>query len=136
MNNDGCVVPFLGLLMKSHIPKNTIFLFHSAPPPSIFFFFLRLSSLIIHLFLSDAKTTTNRTTAQIIYSVKSSLSEGWGWGKEGGSEGGRRGRRRGDSENVHWSETREHPDRERLNVTRQRGGKEEKQMPEGGEIQK
>lgn len=88
MNNDGCVVPFLGLLMKSHIPKNTIFLFHSAPPPLYFFLFLRLSSLIIHLFLSDAKTTTNRTTAQIIYSVKSSLSEGWGWGKEGGREGG------------------------------------------------
>lgn len=51
-----------------------------------------------------------------MYSVKSSLSGG---------------RRRGDSENVHWSETREHPDRERLNVTPQRGGKEEKQMPEG-----
>lgn len=67
------------------------------------------------LFL-DAKTTTNRTTAQIMYSVKSSLSGGG---------------RRGDSENVHWSETREHPDRERLNVTPRRGGKEGKQTPEG-----
>lgn len=37
---------------------------------------------------------------------------------------------------MHWSETREHPDRERLNVTRQRGGKEEKQMPEGGDFKK
>lgn len=32
---------------------------------------------------------------------------------------------------MHWSETREHPDRERLNVTPQHGGKEEKQTPEG-----
>lgn len=32
---------------------------------------------------------------------------------------------------MHWSETREHPDRERLNVTLHRGGKEEKQTPEG-----
>lgn len=71
-----------------------------------------------------AKTTTNRTTAQIMYSVKSSLSGGG----EGGREGGRRG---GTAKNVHWSETREHPDRERLNVTPQRGGKEEKQTPEG-----
>lgn len=93
---------------------SSFFLFLSDSP--LFFFFLCLSSLIIHLFFSDAKTTTNRTTAQIMYSVKSSLSGG---------------RRRGDSENVHWSETREHPDRERLNVTPQRGGKEEKQMPEG-----
>lgn len=36
-----------------------------------------------------------------------------------------------NSENVQWSETREHPDRERLNVTLQHGGKEEKQTPEG-----
>lgn len=71
---------------------------------------------------SDAKTTTNRTTARIMYSVKSSLSGGGG--------------RRGDSENVHWSETREHPDRERLNVTPQRGGKEEKQTPEGEKLKK
>lgn len=84
-------------------------------------FFLSVIINNSSLFL-DAKTTTNRTTAQIIYSVKSSLSGG---------------RRRGDSKNVHWSETREHPDRERLNVTPQRGGKEEKQMPEGrGEINK
>lgn len=41
------------------------------------------------------------------------------------------GGRGSDSENVQWSETREHPDRERLNVTPQRGGKEEKQTPEG-----
>lgn len=70
----------------------------------------------------DAKTTTNRTTAPIMYSVKSSLSGGGGGGGDG------------DSENVHWSETREHPDRERLNVTPQHGGKEEKQTPEGKEI--
>jgi len=52
-----------------------------------------------------------------MYSVKSSMSGG------GGGEG--------TAKNVHWSETREHPDRERLNVTPQRGGKEEKQTPEG-----
>lgn len=40
------------------------------------FLFFCLSSLIIHLFFLDAKTTTNRTTAQIMYSVKSSLSGG------------------------------------------------------------
>lgn len=44
-----------------------------------------------------------------------------GGGRGGGS----------DSENVQWSETREHPDRERLNVTLQHGGKGEKQTPEG-----
>lgn len=97
----------------------------SAPFLKIFFYilFFFFWSVIINnssLFL-DAKTTTNRTTAQIMYSVKSSLSGGG---------------RRGDSENVHWSETREHPDRERLNVTLQRGGKEEKQMPEGEEPEK
>lgn len=90
----------------------------SAPVLKIFFYILLFFlSVIINnssLFL-DAKTTTNRTTAQIMYSVKSSLSGG-----------GRRG-----SENVHWSETREHPDRERLNVTPRRGGKEGKQTPEG-----
>lgn len=37
---------------------------------------------------------------------------------------------------MHWSETREHPDRERLNVTPQHGGKEEKQMPEGEKKEK
>lgn len=95
------------------IPKTHFFLFCS--PLSFSFSFFCLSSLIIHLFFLDAKTTTNRTTAQIMYSVKSSLS--------GGGEG--------DSENVHWSETREHPDRERLNVTPHHGGKEEKQTPEG-----
>lgn len=100
--------------MPKTFPSSVFFLFLSNFP--LFFFFFCLSLLIIHLFFSDAKTTTNRTTAQIMYSVKSSLSGG---------------RRRGDSENVHWSETREHPDRERLNVTPQRGGKEEKQMPEG-----
>lgn len=64
----------------------------------------------------DAKTTTNRTTASDnVFSQKLIVL----------------GRRRGDSENVHWSETREHPDRERLNVTPQHGGKEEKQTPEG-----
>lgn len=55
-----------------------------------------------------------------MYSVKKLIV----WGEEGG-EG------RGGQRNVHWSETREHPDRERLNVTRRRGGKEEKQTPEG-----
>lgn len=99
--------------MPGTFPSSGIFFVVFVRFPSLLFC---LSSLIIHLFFSDAKTTTNRTTAQIMYSVKSSLSGG---------------RRRGDSENVHWSETREHPDRERLNVTPQRGGKEEKQMPEG-----
>ena len=49
-------------------------------------FLFCLSSLIIHLFFLDAKTTTNRTTAQIMYSVKSSLSGG------GGRAGGERDR--------------------------------------------
>lgn len=56
-----------------------------------------------------------------MYSVKSSMSGG---GREGG----------GDRENVQRSETREHPDRERLNVTLQHGGKEEKQTLEGKKI--
>lgn len=103
---------FAGLFTPRTFPSSVFFVVFVRFPSLLFC----LSSLIIHLFFSDAKTTTNRTTAQIMYSVKSSLSGG---------------RRRGDSENVHWSETREHPDRERLNVTPQRGGKEEKQMPEG-----
>lgn len=106
--------------MKPHIPKNTIFSFHSPP-----FFFFRLSSLIIHPFLSDAKTTTNRTTARIMYSVKSSLSVGWG------GEGGE-----GTAKMCTGVRQESTPTGERLNVTRQRGGKEEKQMPEGEEIKK
>lgn len=47
----------------------------------LFFFFSFLSVIINNssLFL-DAKTTTNRTTARIMYSVKSSLSGGGGEG--------------------------------------------------------
>lgn len=64
--------PLDGAAVPGTIRKNTIF-FYS--PLSFLSVIINNSSLFL-----DAKTTTNRTTAQIMYSVKSSLSGGGGEG--------------------------------------------------------
>lgn len=68
--------PLDGAAVLGSIPKNIRLFFF------LYYFALSFLSVIINnssLFL-DAKTTTNRTTAQIMYSVKSSLSGGGGEG--------------------------------------------------------
>lgn len=70
--------PLDGAAVLDNIPKNislSVLFFFSFSPLSFLSVIINNSSLFL-----DAKTTTNRTTAQIMYSVKSSLSGGGGEG--------------------------------------------------------
>lgn len=89
--------------------------------------FLSFGPVIINnsSFLLDAKTTTNRTTAWLMYSVKSSLS------------GGRRRRtRRGDNKMCSGVRQESTPTGRGLMSLCSVAGKEEKQTPEGRKVKK